>query len=141
MLLLVVLKHRNVRHLEVLQQIRRLAHNRLVGSRLANREQGVIREARLVHEHLVGERGTFSDQLFSQAVNRLPNNIGVAFHNVRMMSGPSENAVDAQPLADGLPVIEGETALLIYDERVRRSPCLDPDLMELSAQLLLSPVS
>ena len=141
MLLLVVLQHRSVRHLEPLQQIRRLAHNRLVGSRLANREQGVIREARLVYEHLVGERGTSSDQLFSQSVNRLSKNIVVTLHNVRMLSGPSENAVDAQPLAEGLPVVEGETAFLIYDERFRRSPCLDPDLMELSAQLLLSPVS
>ena len=95
MLLLAVPQHRSVRHLEVLQQIRRLAHNRLVGSRLANREQGVLRESRLVYEHLVDEKDTFSDQLFSQVVNRLSNNLVATFHDVRMLSGPSENAVDA----------------------------------------------
>ena len=64
----------------------------------------------------------------------------VALHDVRVLARAAQDAVDAQPLTEGLAIVEGKAALLVDDERVRRAPDLYPRLVERRAQLLLGTI-
>ena len=64
----------------------------------------------------------------------------MTFHNMRMLSCSSKNTINAKYFTKCLSVVEGKATLLVNDERVRRPPDIDPDVVKYGTRLFLGPV-